>query len=35
MTDAVFTGAVLVEGLPLPVLNPGQALLLEFTAVSS
>jgi alpha-galactosidase len=28
-----FTGAVLAEGIPLPVLNPGQALLLEFTAV--
>jgi len=31
--DAVFTGRVLAEGLPLPVLNPGQALLLELTAV--
>jgi len=31
-TDAEFTGAVLAEGLPLPVLNPGQALLLELTA---
>lgn len=28
----VVTGAVLAEGLPLPVLNPGQALLLELTA---
>ncbi len=33
--DAVFTGAVLAEGLPLPVLNPGQALLLELTAVDA
>lgn len=35
-TDAVsaveVTGAVLAEGLPLPVLNPGQALLLTFDA---
>jgi len=31
--DTSFTGAVLAEGLPLPVLNPGQALLLELTAV--
>lgn len=30
---AEFTGAVLAEGIPLPVLNPGQALLLELTAV--
>ena len=27
------TGAVLAQGLPLPVLNPGNALLLHFTAV--
>ena len=32
--DASFTGAVLAEGLPLPLLNPGQAMLLEFTAVA-
>ncbi|MFT4028552.1 MAG: alpha-galactosidase [Protaetiibacter sp.] len=31
--EGVYTGAVLAEGLPLPVLNPGQALLLTLTAV--
>ena len=31
---ATFTGAVLDEGLPLPVLNPGQAMLLEFTVAA-
>lgn len=37
MTDASFacTGAVLAEGLPLPVLNPGQAMLLHLTAESA
>lgn len=37
MADAAgaeFTGAVLAEGIPLPVLNPGHALLLEFTGVA-
>lgn len=29
-----FTGAVLAEGLPLPVLNPGQAMLLHLVAES-
>ena len=33
--DLVCTGAVLAAGLPLPVLNPGQALLLHLTAVGS
>lgn len=31
--DLAVTGAVLAQGLPLPVLNPGNALLLQFTAV--
>lgn len=28
------SGALLAEGIPLPLLNPGQALLLEFSAVT-
>jgi alpha-galactosidase len=32
--STTFTGAVLTEGLPLPVLNPGQALLLTVEAVA-
>jgi len=31
-TDLLCTGAVLAEGLPLPVLNPGQGMLLHLTA---
>ncbi|MDQ0727878.1 alpha-galactosidase [Microbacterium sp. W4I20] len=31
--DLVCTGAVLEQGLPLPVLNPSQAMLLHLTAV--
>lgn len=31
--DLVCTGAVLEQGLPLPVLNPGQAMLVHVTAV--
>lgn len=35
-TDSTtFTGKVLGQGLPLPVLNPGQAMLLQFTEVQS
>lgn len=30
--ELTFTGAVLAQGLPLPVLNPGQAMLLHLTA---
>ncbi|WP_317451027.1 alpha-galactosidase [Microbacterium thalassium] len=31
-SELTLTGAVLAQGLPLPVLNPGQALLLHFTS---
>ncbi|MFJ4253993.1 alpha-galactosidase [Microbacterium sp. NPDC090003] len=31
--DLIVTGAVLAQGLPLPVLNPGNALLLHLTRV--
>jgi alpha-galactosidase len=31
--DLVCTGAVLAEGIPLPLLNPGHAMLLHLTAV--
>jgi hypothetical protein len=33
--DLTVTGAVLAQGLPLPVLNPGNALLLHLTPVTS
>jgi alpha-galactosidase len=32
--DLTVTGAVLAQGLPLPVLNPGNALLLHLTSVT-
>ncbi|PVE98306.1 alpha-galactosidase [Microbacterium sp. TPD7012] len=33
--DLICTGAVLEQGLPLPVLNPSQAMLLHFTAIEA
>lgn len=32
--DLICTGAVLAQGIPLPLLNPGQAMLLHLTAIS-